>query len=440
MKRSHWLIILYLLLVIFPVLAAALWGSRMGNSFLWEMGRNFALMGFMLLALQFVLAARFQVLERSFGFDILIRFHKHMGLLAIALLIGHPLLLAMGGGGIGLLVNLSLPWYVMAAKLGLLLLVVNVLLSIYSERMRIQFERWRLTHDLLAPAIIVLGFLHSRRVGSDLRIPVVRWYWTVVFILILVIFVYHRWIRPWRLSRHPWQVTGVKKEVGRVWTVKLEPPEGQQVFDYLPGQFQFITFHRGCGLPVEEHHWTISSSPARKESVTTTIKELGDFTATIGQTRPGDTATVHAPFGRFSYLLRPGETDLVFIAGGIGITPLIGMLRHMRDTAADLSVLLIYANRGEEDIAFREEIDRMAGGERPRFSVVHLLSKPGEGWTGERGRLDKDKLKRYCQDRFQERTFYLCGPPPMIAAAAAALKELGVADGRIETEVFSFLG
>ena len=82
----------------------------------------------------------------------------------------------------------------------------------------------------------------------------------------------------------------------------------------------------------------------------------------------------------------------------------------------------------------------MAGGERPRFSVVHLLSKPGQGWTGERGRLDKDKLKRYCQDRFQERTFYLCGPPPMIAAAVAALKELGVADGRIETEVFSFLG
>ena len=439
MKRSHWLLILYLLLIIFPVLAAALWGSRMGNSFLWEMGRNCALTGFMLLALQAILAARFQVLERSFGFDILIRFHKHMGVLAVVLLIGHPLLLALGGGGMGLLVNLDLPWYVMAAKLGLLLLIVNVLLSIFSERIRLKFERWRLTHDLLAPAIIVLGFFHSRRVGSDLRIPIVRWYWTVMFVLVLAVFIYHRWIRPWQLSRRPWKVTGVKKEVDRVWTVTLEPPKGKRVFDYLPGQFQFITFHRGRGLPVEEHHWTISSSPARRESVTSTIKELGDFTATIGQTKPGDTATVHAPFGRFSYRLRPGERDLVFVAGGIGITPLIGMLRYMRDTRADLSVLLIYANRGEGDIAFRGEIDRIAEGEHPRLNVVHLLSKPGDGWSGERGRLDRDRLKRYCQDRFQGRTFYLCGPPPMIDATVTALKELGVADGRIETELFTFL-
>jgi len=440
MKRSHWLIILYLLLIIFPVLAAALWGARVGHTLLWEMGRNCALMGFLLLALQAVLAARFQVLERSFGFDVLIRFHKHMGVVAVVLLVSHPLLLALGGGGVRLLIRLGAPWTIMVARLGLLLLIVNVLFSVFSERMRLKFERWRLMHDLLAPAILVLGFLHSRRIGGDLRIPVLRWYWTIIFVLFLAVFVYHRWVRPWRLSRRPWKVSEVTKEVGRVWSVKLVPPEGQRVFDYLPGQFQFITFHRGRGLPVEEHHWTISSSPARRESVTSTIKELGDFTATIGQTKSGDTATVHAPFGRFSYLLRPGEKDLVFIAGGIGITPLIGMLRHMRDTRADLSVLLIYANRSEGEIAFRQEIDQMAGGERPRLSVVHLLSKPGDGWSGEKGRLDREKLQRYCQARFQERTFYLCGPPPMIAAVVSALKELGVDDGRIETEIFSLLG
>jgi len=70
---------------------------------------------------------------------------------------------------------------------------------------------------------------------------------------------------------------------------------------------------------------------------------------------------------------------------------------------------------------------------------VHLLSSPGEGWGGETGRLDTVKLQRYCHDRFQGRTFYLCGPPPMIAAVVSALRELGVHDDRIQTEIFSFL-
>ena len=440
MRKSHGLIALYVMLIIFPVIVATFWGPGPGNSLLWELGKNCALMGFMLLALQAVLAARFKELERPFGFDTLIRFHRHMGLLAVALLVGHPVLLALGGGGMRLLTSLSAPWPIMVAKAALFLLVVNILLSLYSQRIRLKFEHWRLLHDVLAPAILILGFLHSRRIGDDLTIPALRWYWSAMFTLSLAVFVYHRWVRPWRFRRHRWAVTGVKKEVDRVWTVTLEPPEGHRVFDYLPGQFQFITFHRGRGLPVEEHHWTISSSPAQGAEVASTIKELGDFTATIGQTRPGDTATVHGPFGRFSYLSRPQEKDLVFVAGGIGITPLMSMLRHMRDTAADHTVLLIYANRSEGEIVFRQEIDRIAAGEHPRLSVVHLLGKPGEGWSGETGRLDREKLERYCQGRVQDRTFYLCGPPPMIAAAIGMLKDLGVPDERIETEVFSFLG
>jgi predicted ferric reductase len=439
MKKAHWLVVLYLLIVIFPVVVSTFWSSMPGNTVLSGLGKNCALMGFMLLALQVVLAGRFKGVEQPFGFDILIRYHKHMGLLAIVLLIAHPVLLAMGWRGTGLLTSLRLPWYYVIARIALLLLAVNIIVSMYSERLRLKFERWRLLHDILAPAIIVLGFVHSIRIGGDLKIPVLRWYWTLFFLLTLTLFVYHRWIRPWRLGRHRWKVAGVNREVDRVWTVTLEPPEGRGVFDYLPGQFQFITFHRGRGLPEEEHHWTVSSSPAQKDHVTSTIKELGDFTATIGQTEPGDTATVHAPFGRFSYLLRPGERDLVFVAGGIGITPLMSMLRHMRDTSADLKVLLIYANRSEDDIAFHREIEQIAGGEHPRLRVVHVISKPGEDWQGEEGRLDREKLQRYCEGRFQGRTFYLCGPPPMIDAVVETLRELGVADDRIETEVFSFL-
>jgi predicted ferric reductase len=201
MKTSYWLVALYLSIIAFPVLVAAFWAPRIGDSFLWDVGKNFALMGFLLLTLQVVLAGRFKAVERTFKFAILIRFHRSMGLLAVVLLIGHPLLLALGGAGPDLLISFRLPWYFLVAKATLLLLIINVLLSLYWQRIRMKFKSWRLVHDLMAPAIIIMGFLHSRRVGADLRIPVLRWYWTIVFALALILFLYHRLIRPWRLIR-----------------------------------------------------------------------------------------------------------------------------------------------------------------------------------------------------------------------------------------------
>jgi len=258
--------------------------------------------------------------------------------------------------------------------------------------------------------------------------------------LALVVFIYHRFVRPLLLDRHRYRVVAVRQETNNVWTVTLAPPKGERRYAYLPGQFQFITFHRGRGLPEEEHHWTISSSPTEKTSVSSTIKELGDFTATIGQTKPGDTATIHAPFGRFSYVLHPDERDLVFIAGGIGITPLMGMLRHMRDTKAALPVLLLYANKDEGEICFKKELVAIEKGRYPRLKVVHVLSSPATGWKGESGRIDRERIEQYCGKDIGKKAFYICGPPGLLEATIATLRALGVPDGRMHIEIFSFLG
>jgi len=256
--------------------------------------------------------------------------------------------------------------------------------------------------------------------------------------LSLTMFVYHRFIQPGQLSRHAYRVTDVHQETKNVWTVKLAPPEGNKRFDYLPGQFQFVTFHRERNLPVEEHHWTISSSPTDKDIVSSTIKELGDFTSTIGQTRPGDTATIHAPFGRFSYMLHPEERDFVFVAGGIGITPLISMLRHMRDTRATFQVLLIYANNSESDIIFHQELAEIEAGGCPRLKVVHVLNKPGKDWPGEFGHVDRERIVRLCGGSFADRAFYVCGPKGLLQATVKSLRDLGAAKNHIHFEIFSF--
>jgi len=440
MVRGLVYIVIYCGLIISPLLIVTFAHPPSGQGIIYEIGKGFALVGFMMLGLQAVLAARIKWMERPFGFDIVIRYHKHMAVFAAILILLHPLMLAFGGAGLALLTTLKIPWYLWAGKVALGLLVITVVISLPQFPLRLAFERWRALHDVLFPVIIILAFLHSRFIGMDFSSAVLRGLWVGMLTLALVVFIYHRFIRPLFLGLHPYRVSGVKQETGNVWTVSLAPPPGMQRYAYLPGQFQFITFHRGRGLPEEEHHWTICSSPTEADTVSSTIKELGDFTATIGQTKPGDTATVHAPFGRFSYLLHPDERDLVFIAGGIGITPLMGMLRHMRDSKAVIPVLLLYANKDEGEICFKKELAAIEKGRFPKLKVVHVLSSPAKGWKGEAGRIDRERIEQYCGKAIAKKAFYICGPPGLLEGTIATLRALGVSDGRMHIEIFSFLG
>jgi len=250
-------------------------------------------------------------------------------------------------------------------------------------------------------------------------------------------YVDHKVVQPKRLARQPYRVKAVEQESHNVWTLKLAPPERDAIYDYQPGQFQFITLQRSAGLPVEEHHWTISSSPTQKDYISSTIKESGDFTSTMGKTAVGDTATVEGPFGRFSYTFYPHDKEYVFVAGGIGITPLMSMLRHMRDTGKDAKVLLIYANRTEKDILFRSEIAEMEAGSRPRLTVVHLLSRPEPGWPGRSGRIDREGLADLAGPDSPEKAYYVCAPPAMATVVINGLRSMGVPYCRIRSEEFS---
>ena len=430
-------VILYLLVVTFPVWLTAFLGEPGG--IITDVGRNFALTGFMILVLQFLIAARVKWIEKAFGLDILLRFHKYIAVSALCLLLIHPLLLAQGVYGWELIYSLNQPWPIWAGRIALIMLIGIVLISIYQVKISLSFEKWRFGHNISAPAILILGFIHSWYIGVDLELVQVQIIWVVALILAIIVFVYHRIIRPKLLKRKAYTVKEVIPETGDVWTVKMTPPEGRKIEEYMPGQFHFLTFFRDPTLPVEEHHWTISSSPAQKDFISSTIKAIGDFTSTIGQTRPGDTVAVHGSFGRFSHMFHPEDKDLVFLVGGIGITPVMAMLRYMRDTRDNRSVLLMYANRSEDQIVFRDELDEMAKGKHPDLTLVHVLSRPDEKWEGEKGHMDREKIEKYCGRDLQEKTFYICGPLKMSEKLIAVLLDMGIPKKRMRREIFSFI-
>ncbi len=431
------LVLLYGLLVLSPLLTqAALW-MKGEMSLMHETGTSVAFAAYAIIALQPVLVARWKSLEHPFGLDVVSRFHRYMGVFALVLLLTHPPLMAYGGAGVKLLWSFDQPWYVLLGKATLLLLAVNVLISIFYVRLGLSFEQWRRAHNILAVLIVPCAFVHSWWSGYDMGPKPMVILWFGLLGLTAWAYVDHKVLQPKRLARRPYRVTGVDQETHNVWTLKLAPPKGEPIYDYHPGQFQFITLHRSAGLPVEEHHWTISSSPTQKEYVSSTIKESGDFTSTIGRTLVGDTATLEGPFGRFSHTLYPNDRDYVFIAGGIGITPLMSMLRHMRDTGKDVEVLLIYANRTEKDIVFKSELAEMETGSRPRLTVVHILSRPEPSWTGRSGRLNRDGIVELIGQDSGEKVYYVCAPPAMARVVIDGLRSMGVPYSRIRSEEFA---
>jgi predicted ferric reductase len=416
-----------------------------------EVGVDAAVVAFTLLALQFVLAARLAWVEAPFGLDLLMRFHRTMALVAVALLCAHPVLLAVGGHGWGLLMRWRVHWYVWAGRLALAVLLVHIACGVLRARLSLAYEAWRRLHNVAAMALLGLGFVHSAAMGDDMSTLAGRMIWSGLLTVATGAWLYGKWVRPLLMrcegSKHLFRVTNVKREGARVWTVDMQPLGGGRRFAYAPGQFQFVRFH-GQFIDGQEHPFTIASSPTNGPGISLTIKESGDFTYGIGRSvRVGDQASVQGPMGRFSHVFHPRERELVFVAAGVGITPMISMLRYMaavRDDEPRRRVVLVYTNRTPADILFQDELREIEAGGWPAMRIVHVLTQPPASWGGETGRVDAQRLLQWSSAAgagagagANEAAFYLCCPPAMTAALIHGLRRRGVSTARIHTDYFS---
>lgn len=429
-------LILYVLAVLAPVIASALRTPAETDPLLVVIGVNLALLGLAVMAMQFVIAARIKWIEEPFGLDKIYKFHKAMAVTAVVLLAAHPVLLAAGKSYWALLTSMQQSPVVIVGKMALFGLAVLAVFSMFRAALRFEFQKWRIAHNIFAIPVVSLGFAHGLIMNSEPESVVVRGVLIVLAALAALAYLKHAVLTPLLARRRAYTVTGVRQETPNVWTIEMAPPKGQAAFHYLPGQFHFLKLYRRAGLATEEHPFTISSSPTSTGLIASTIKESGDYTATIGETKPGDEASLQGPFGRFSYALYPNERDLVFISGGIGITPLISMLRHMRDTEADISVQLLCFNRTQSDIAFRDELALMESGEHPLCRVTHILSEPDESWQGDRGLPNREMLGRIIGGNLGAKSYYVCGPAAMMKIVIRGLLDLGVPRSRIRSEEF----
>lgn len=188
----------------------------------------------------------------------------------------------------------------------------------------------------------------------------------------------------------------------------------------------------GHGPDEMTKHFTLSSSPTEDFLEITKRLTGHPFANALASLSPGDKVSMNGAFGEFTF---QGEYDKVgMLSGGIGITPLRSMIKYSIDKKSGVSITLLYSNRSEDDIAYRNEFEDLQK-ENSNIKVIETITKPGADWKGVSGRINTDMIKEFIPD-FMERAFYTSGPQKMVEIMVSLLKELGVPEKQIRQEYF----
>jgi ring-1,2-phenylacetyl-CoA epoxidase subunit PaaE len=235
------------------------------------------------------------------------------------------------------------------------------------------------------------------------------------------------------------RVAEVIRETDDATTIIFENPD--ENLEYLPGQY--LTLILPDGTTRTRRAYSICSSPDCDDAIGITVKRVDEGKVSNylnDHMKVGDTFEVLKPMGNFTPSLDPQHSGhYVLIGGGSGITPLMSILKSVLAMEPLSKITLIYQNRNEDTIIFKDAIDKLVREYQERLHAVHVLSRPGAGWEGHAGRLNKALFEQILQEEAVDSgkaEFYICGPSGMMETAKGALADLNVPAKNIRTESF----
>lgn len=232
------------------------------------------------------------------------------------------------------------------------------------------------------------------------------------------------------------RVARIFQETPNVKTFRFVNPEGDPLpFSYLPGQFLTVTVAPKGNRT--KRSYTISSSPTQSEYCEATVKheEHGVCSSfLIEQVHEGDLLEVTAPSGKFTFTGKEAGS-VVFLAGGVGVTPFMASIRYLTDLGWSGDMYLVYACKSPENIIFREDLEYLQR-KFPNVHVTYVVDDGGSEWKGKTGRINKELLQEVVPN-IAKRHVHICGPNSFMAAMKGVLAEAGVPPEEIMTEVFA---
>ncbi|MGH8967112.1 MAG: FAD-binding oxidoreductase, partial [Actinomycetes bacterium] len=211
---------------------------------------------------------------------------------------------------------------------------------------------------------------------------------------------------------------------------------GRRTIQFAPGQFAWLRLNPS--IRAQEHPFTIASSADSGAWTEFTIRHRGDFTRTLRRLRPGSPVWVDGPHGAFSVDLKPA-TGLVMIAGGVGITPMMSMLRTLAHRHDRRPHRLVMVAATTDELLFRAELKTLQ--QHLDLTIVELVRQPPPDWTGATGTIDEQLLTTLLPGKFRRNQldYFLCGPPTLVHHTLTVLHGLAIPRPRIHTEQFDLV-
>jgi ferredoxin-NADP reductase len=242
------------------------------------------------------------------------------------------------------------------------------------------------------------------------------------------------------LGRLSWQVATVVElvdETAQTRSVVLDPPAWP---GHRAGQHVDVRLTAEDGYQAQRSY-SIASAP-EDEHLVLTVERLDDGEVSpylVDELHAGDELELRGPVGGYFVWEESFGGPLLLVAGGSGVVPLRAMLRHHRAVGSEVPVRLLYSARSLEDVIYRDELTRLAGGDVVDVHFTLTRARP-DGWQGYARRVDRELLEEVAWAPSSRPLVYICGPTSFVEAAAEALVGLGHEPGMIRTERFGATG
>ena len=226
----------------------------------------------------------------------------------------------------------------------------------------------------------------------------------------------------------PYQLTAIHRDTHDTKTFCFALPD-EATLDLLPGDHLYV--HATIDGKTVKRPYTPSSVPGTTGYFDLTIKryESGLVSKYVHDREVGDTVLMSGP-NTGGHWVDGMAKKVGFVAGGTGITPMISIIRWILAKSLDVELFLVFANKTEADIIFREEWEGNVR-EHATFHSYHVLEQPPAAWSQGTGRITEEILRRQLPPPGPDTVIFLCGPPLMADALEATLKGIGYSEQSI---------
>lgn len=380
-----------------------------------------ALLGTVLFAFSFILAARTYLIEEAFGgLDRAYRVHHKTGVWSFGLLAAHFISVLIGYG-INKLPVATLMFNGRAFIVGEIALAVMAIIILTIIFAKVKYQYFVIIQKFFAIPF-AFGIFHLLIVGSDIsRYAPLKLFMIVIVYLGALSWVYREFFYKTIGPSAEYTIDKVTNKGGDIFELSLSPVGKPLVPTF--GQFAYFSFH-SKNVPAEMHPFSFSSvSTDGKTSFA--AKALGDFTKILNRAETGDRVTVYGPYGKF-FADFDREENNIFIAGGIGITPFLSVLRGNNSCR---NTQIFYTTKNEKDCVFLEELNKLSCDNTAFNCFFHDSER--------RGHLTADIVEKRAGG-LDGKKIFLCGPGPMMKSITAGLIAKGIPKENIIFEAFSY--